>query len=197
MLSDPLYSRIRDSLYSPNQQNGESDPIKNGDSNKALKTHLLEATKDETEEPSEVSQERTNEIDQDITKNQTTLYEIEEEISPSNEEETKNDPLEELPCSTSNTNNAKKKVCVSPEVEEALRTLEKVITLVKERGLNPNSGSSSSSDEESENVGRKESTEGGREIPLTDRVSVLASNGESVVTLSEETRNSSSSHGSR
>ncbi|XVF07497.1 hypothetical protein REPUB_Repub06bG0144100 [Reevesia pubescens] len=160
-LGDPLFSLIREALYSSNRsgEDLEGQDLKS-------EAHLLP-----NETFSEGTQDDMHYIEQKVHANdhageyplkkvqdtkRKAFGEIEEEESEEStclEEGFKavNQPSANKFADTNGVN-VKKRISIRPEVEEALGTLEKAISIVRQYGFNAQSRSSSFSDEEAPNL---------------------------------------------
>ncbi|XP_031397498.1 uncharacterized protein LOC116208286 isoform X2 [Punica granatum] len=211
-LGDPLYDRIREALYRTDEQNLklEGEGPKTNASDNEQKTRVVEVIQEHTEETSEEThtievveqgmEEKNQEIHVDqnegestshgmTAQSRTTYCEIEEEgMEDSRREEVR----------SHDTN--KRKVYISPEVEQALGTLEKVIALVREHGWNAYSRPSSNEEEPEyhEEAEVEKSTPADWRTSLGDQVAIEVQNKEKTGEIySDEPRNSSSSHSLR
>lgn len=176
---------------------------KNDAADNSWETRIAEVVQDHTKEISEetptikVMQEvekETNgkiQMDQDegeitslstTSQNISTVWEIEEErIENGRREERSHDV-------------SKRKVCISPEVEEALGTLEKVIAVVREYGRNAHRRPQSSIDKDSkyhEEAGMEKSTPAGGRTSSDDQAAAEVLNKETAERCLDELRDGS------
>ncbi|CAK9160853.1 unnamed protein product [Ilex paraguariensis] len=212
-LKDPLYARIREALYAANKSNGVQEPQDlKIDTCIQLKGHPMETMQpQETNETNKVLDEdnATHSATEDtvvVIKN--SIGEI-EEIDEEEIEESKY--LEEdgkTFCSPPTNGvaencciNNKKKVVISAEVEQALGTLEKAISIFRGYGFNPKSRSLLGTTNEklinSEHDATKDSKSSEDQICPNGGAFVEASKTKSMERTSHEPRNSSGSHDSR
>ncbi|KAI4369138.1 hypothetical protein MLD38_017621 [Melastoma candidum] len=185
-LVDSMYDRIRDALFSKTKESNTAQ-IKEPS---IIEEDLLD---EDTTEPSHYD---LNEIVQDLQKDSLAL-ETPPQLGTMSENKNISSEIEELESEelskkeiTTHTNHQyvdyKRRFHLSPEVEQALGTLEKVITLVREYGLKSNAGSprSSSYPEEEPNDVEKDSLE--KSVPedvqafSKNEVGIEASTGDAV-----------------
>ncbi|KAE8732683.1 Calcium-dependent protein kinase 1 [Hibiscus syriacus] len=156
-LRDPLFSLIREALYTGNKScdvlavhelESEADILR--------KENLIGDTHYDTHDiGQEVHHANDQAVKTPLRKEQDTkrkaFGEIEEESEKSTYSEERFNAANK--CSTNeftdaNGVNAKRTIPIRPEVEDALRTLEKVISVARQHGFNPRSSSSTLCDEE-------------------------------------------------
>ncbi|KAL4591871.1 hypothetical protein LXL04_004845 [Taraxacum kok-saghyz] len=167
-LNDPCYSRIRDALYS-NTNIPKQESIKIVDDilqQQDIKNNL-----------------QLEEIQE--SKNQKPVCEIEEieENEKPHEDNSNNNNINNIKLS----DNSNKKLIISPEVNQALGTLEKVISIFREIGFNPRSMSLSrfANNVFADLEDNKKSTGSKRFVPQVN---------ESMVKTSQESRNGFADH---
>ncbi|KAF7851957.1 hypothetical protein BT93_L1665 [Corymbia citriodora subsp. variegata] len=158
-LNDPLFDRIRKAFYSMNQQNGGLEYNKLEDKAKVLiNEDIVDIVEDDINDVNEdipidqnaVEIQPNDELPQ-YSSNYGEIEEVKSEcsvevgndliINPSNGN------VGEMPCL-----DHKRKVHIRPEVEQALGTLEKVISIVRQHGLTAHGSPSSFSEEEPQDL---------------------------------------------
>ncbi|GMI84810.1 hypothetical protein HRI_002150300 [Hibiscus trionum] len=159
-LGDPLFALIREALYTSNKS-GEVLEVHELESEAHIlqEENLIEGSQNGTHDTGQkVHHANDQAAETPLRKEQDTkrkgFGEIEEESEKSTYSEEGVKAANK--CSTNEfTNahgvNAKRKVPIRPEVEDALRTLEKVISVVRQDGFNSRSSSSTFCDEEMSN----------------------------------------------
>ncbi|XWS59351.1 hypothetical protein CRYUN_Cryun08bG0114100 [Craigia yunnanensis] len=205
-LGDPLFGLIREALFSSNK----SGEVLEGRDFK-IEAHLLpnenliEGTQDDTHDIEKKVHANDHAGESPLKKAQDTkrktFGEIEEEESEEStclEEGVKaaNQPSTDKFADTNGVN-AKKRNSIRPEVEEALGTLEKAISILQQNGFNAQNRSSSFSDEEtpnSEEGAAKDSTYAGEDnVCLKVEVGLEAATrkfAENLEMTSDDSRNS-------
>ncbi|XP_052200588.1 uncharacterized protein LOC127806978 isoform X3 [Diospyros lotus] len=215
-LKDQLYNRIREILYSDNKQ---KRALELGDTKNDVETfheeHVLEVLSDHHATETfpedavvEYDHHATGTFSEDaVVEDHIAIIEIEEiaeediEQSGHLEEGGKQisnrttTQIEEKPC----VNN--KIIGVSPQVKQALETLDKVISICREYRLGPQTRSPEFTHKGSFDVGKNREKElrslGNGQICASDQACVDALKNETVERALHEPRNSSSSHCSR
>lgn len=213
-LGDPLYGRIRDALCHTEEQNMklEDKGSKNDATGDLQKIRLVKVIQEHTEETSEdisavkavhegieeTKKETEEEIHMDqnkveftshgmIAHNTTTICEIEEE------------GIEESRKKQRSRDMNSRKVYISPEVEDALGTLEKVIAMVRKHGWNAHNRSSSSDKETKyhEEAEKEKSTPADERTSIWDQAATEVLNKEAGERCLDEPGDSSSGHSLR
>uniref|UniRef100_A0A5B6ZAC0 START domain-containing protein n=2 Tax=Davidia involucrata TaxID=16924 RepID=A0A5B6ZAC0_DAVIN len=213
-LKDPLYARIREALYSDNKQKGALEPegVKS-DACFLAEEHLIETMQAEQEDmdkkvPSDDHAIESLQKDTIVTDHKALgeIEEIEEEeIEESRHLEENGKGIHIPPINQIAEKfcvNEKRKVVISPEVEQALGTLEKVISIFRENKFNPQTRSLCSfTNKEFQNLEKvaakdSKSSEDGQSCS-NGRVCAEVTKKEMAERTSHEPRNSSGSRGSR
>ncbi|XVF76052.1 hypothetical protein PTKIN_Ptkin13bG0235700 [Pterospermum kingtungense] len=134
-LGDPLFALIREALYTSDKSGTQEDD-----------SHDIEQKVHASDDAGESPLEKAHDT------KRKAFGEIEEEESEESiclkEGIKTTNPTSINNFTDTNGRNAKKKISVRPEVEDALGILEKAISMVHQNGFNAQSGSSSFSDEE-------------------------------------------------
>ncbi|CAI9760903.1 unnamed protein product [Fraxinus pennsylvanica] len=211
ILKDPLYTRIREALYS------ENITIEAPEQGLQKETSIMSEEQTEAREDDHMKENiHSNDIDiadsisEDVVvRDQNGLFEIEEiEETDIGETESGDENIKKPGNHLTNETRPKflihenNKVVISPEVEQALGTLEKVISIFREYKSNPETGSHSGiSSGKSINI----ETDGAKESASSEADQIcrqdwnltgLSKTGSTETTL-HEPRNSSGSHDSR
>ncbi|XP_030448791.1 uncharacterized protein LOC115671385 [Syzygium oleosum] len=200
-LNDPLYDRIRKAFYSMNQQNGGLEYNKLEDKAKVLiHEDIVDIAEDDIKDVNQdipidqsAGEFQPNDELPQYSSNYGEIEEVKSEegieggndliINPSNGD------VGEMSCL-----DRKKKVYIRPEVEEALGTLEKVISIVRQHGLNAHN-CSPSQDLEINAVGVSISEKVG--FISKDDIGAEELNRETIKKSTEEQRLSSGTHSLR
>ncbi|PPE00602.1 hypothetical protein GOBAR_DD02383 [Gossypium barbadense] len=149
-LGDPLFALIREALYASNKS-GEVLEV-HGPKSEALllrNKSLIERTQDDTHDIGKKLCANDHAVEIPPWKEQDTVIksfgEIEEEETEGSTQPEEGDNI----TFDANGVNDKRKISIRPEVQDALRTLDKVISLVQQHGFNSRT---SFSDEETANL---------------------------------------------
>jgi hypothetical protein len=211
-LGDPLYTKIREALYSTNvsKRSVEGKELKS-DACILPEEHLIGSTQDDMRDTNpEVN--ITYHVSESEPKNarvtdSKAFGEIEEEESEESrhfDEDSKDiDQISTKEFIESSNVNGNRKILIRPEVEQALGTLEKVISMVREYGFNAQTRFSSGVTSEEPPIMEK----GLLKDSNSSEDERVCSNGEVIVEVSkkeiiertsqEQPRNSSSNHSFR
>lgn len=151
-MGDPLYTKIREAVYSTNVSKGIVEVEKlSTDACTLPEEHPIETKQDDLRDTNQEvhSDYRVNESEPENAraKNRKAFGEIEEEVS----EETRHFEEDSEDIDHISTKefrerchvNGKRNILIRPEVEQALGTLEKVISVFQEYGFNAQTGCSS------------------------------------------------------
>ncbi|KAA8516830.1 hypothetical protein F0562_017352 [Nyssa sinensis] len=208
-LKDPLYTRVREALYSDNKQKGALEPEGLKSDTRVLAEHLIETIQADQVDmdkkiPSDNHATESSQKDPIVTYHKA-LGEI-EEIEEEEIQESKHLNDVHIPPFNQITEkccvNDKRKVVISPEVEQALGTLEKVISIFRENKFNRQTGSLPSYTNKEflslERIAGKDSkaSEGDQSCSNGGACAAVTKK-EMVERTSHEPQNSSGSHGSR
>ncbi|XWS66582.1 hypothetical protein CRYUN_Cryun05aG0212000 [Craigia yunnanensis] len=159
-LGDPLFALIREALYSSNKSGGvlEVQELKS-EAHLLPNENLIEGTQDDTHDIGQRVHANDHASESSLEKAQDTKRKSFGEIEEESEESTcleKGLKTTNQPSTNKFTDinvlNAKKRISIRPEVEEALGTLEKAISIIRQYGFNAQSRSSSFSTEETANL---------------------------------------------
>ncbi|KAK8651300.1 hypothetical protein V6N13_140907 [Hibiscus sabdariffa] len=203
-LGDPLFALIREALYTSNKS-GEVLGAHELESEAHIlrKENLIEGTHNDTHDTGQKVRHANDQAAETLLrKEQDTQRKAFGEIEGESEKSTYSEEGVKAAnkCSTNeftDANGVNAKRTIRPEVEDALRTLEKVISVVRQHGYNARSSSSTFCDEEmanSEGVVKNLIYAADDNVNLKAEVDVKAHSKEFVLNLetpSEKSRNSS------
>jgi hypothetical protein len=151
-MGDPLYTKIREALYSTNVSKGIVEVEKlTTDACTLPEEHPTETKQDDLKDTNQEVHSnyhvRESEPDNARAKNRKAFGEIEEEVSEESRHfEEDSEDIDHISTKEFRERchvNGKRNILIRPEVEQALGTLEKVISVFQEYGFNAQTGCSS------------------------------------------------------